>query len=133
MMREECSLLTEIIRFLHIKPTPKLYTSLPIPSPYTIPAFPIALANISRHLTLAPNRAHSKNAPLNFRCKLYVSSGGGLNRSLTITGMNPLTLSVIVWLLKSYTSGDVSMNGSANVSIDEMCAFSMAWDSWPVR
>src|ERR1700733_16312118 len=87
----------------------------------------------SRHGTRLPSFAQSKKAPLSFLCKLYVSSGGGANLSLIITGINDLTLSVIVWSLKSYTSGDESKKGSARVSTDAICALSIAFDSRPVR
>lgn len=63
---------------------------------YNIPAFSIALANNSLQRTRLPNLAQRRKAPLSFRCRLYVSSGGGANRSLTMTGIRPFTRSVMV-------------------------------------
>lgn len=97
------------------------------------PALLIALANNCLHGTRLPNRAHNKKAPLNFRCKLYVSSGGGESLSLSMTGISARTRSVMVWLLKSYRSGEESMNGSAMVRIELTWASTIVLLSWPVR
>lgn len=64
-------------------------------------ALSIAFANSSLHRTRLPSFAHSKNAPLSFRCRLYVSSGGGVSRSRSMSGISARTRSVMVWLLKS--------------------------------
>ena len=37
--------------------------------------------------TRLPNRSHSKNDPLSLRLRLYVSSGGGERRYLSIIGI----------------------------------------------
>lgn len=60
-----------------------------------------ALANISLACTLLLSLAQSKKAPLNFRCRLYVSSGGGANLSFSMSPMFARTRSVIVWFSKS--------------------------------
>lgn len=62
---------------------------------------PTASSKISLHLTLLPSLAHSKKAPLNFRWRLYVSSGGGASLSLIMSGICSLTRSVTVCWLKS--------------------------------
>jgi hypothetical protein len=82
-------------------------------------------SNNCRQRTFAPTLAHSKNAPLNFRCNEYVSFGGGVNRCFSIVGINACTRAVTSCLEKSYTSGALTQNGSARVRIESMCALSM--------
>ncbi|OMJ13679.1 hypothetical protein AYI69_g8906, partial [Smittium culicis] len=60
---------------------------------------------MSLQLTLADNFEHSRNAPDNFLWREYVSSGGGVKRSLIIVGIFDLTLLVTSWLPKWYWPG----------------------------
>ena len=115
-------------------PSNTLCTSCtPLPSPPSLFHVSTASPNISLHLTRLFNLANIKKAPLSFRCKLYVSSGGGASLSRTITGINSRTRSVTVCPLKSYTSGAETVNGSASVRTEVTCASTMAADSKPVR
>lgn len=73
----------------------------------------------------ASSFAQSRKHPDILRCREYVSSGGGVSRCLSITGIRPWIRAAVLCLPKS---NDSSLeNGSPSIITASMCAFSIIW------
>lgn len=73
----------------------------------------------------ASSFAQSRKHPDILRCREYVSSGGGVSRCLSITGIRPWIRAAVLCLPKS---NDSSLeNGSPSIITASTCAFSIIW------
>lgn len=84
-----------------------------------------AVWNISLHEIFASSREQMRNEPPIFRCSEYVSSGGGVRRCLSITGMRLWILSVVDWEPKLKAS--VEAKASPRIITASTWAFTIAW------
>lgn len=80
---------------------------------------------MSLQLIFAFSREQIRKEPPILRCKEYVSSGGGVRRCLSITGIRLWILSVVDWDPKSKDS--VEAKASPRIITASTCAFSIAW------
>lgn len=83
------------------------------------------ISNISLHCSWAFNREQMRNEPPILRWSEYVSSGGGVSRCLSITGMRLWILSVVDWEPKS--KGSEEAKASPRIITASTWAFTIAW------
>lgn len=84
-----------------------------------------AVWNMSLHLSFASSREQMRNEPPILRWSEYVSSGGGVSRCLSITGMRLWILSVVDWAPNSKASTEAK--ASPRIITASTWAFIIDW------